>query len=153
MICGSIHPKHSWGAEIRPGVIGCIEAKKFHPRMAVHYHRCSLLPEGRRVLPFHCMKCERLIPITGCSDSLRFAILVLLQIKIGHGALLIQTTRAAKKLVVHCHHVGCMQVSFVNSICTLKGGTHVKLIVDQICKCAPRIAAVLPPTADVAIIA
>ena len=30
-----------------------------------------------------------------------------------------------------------MQVSFVNSICTLKGGTHVKLIVDQICKCAP----------------
>ena len=30
-----------------------------------------------------------------------------------------------------------MQVSFVNSICTLKGGTHVKLIIDQICKCAP----------------
>ena len=29
-----------------------------------------------------------------------------------------------------------VQVSFVNSICTLKGGTHVKLIVDQICKCA-----------------
>jgi DNA gyrase/topoisomerase IV subunit B len=29
-----------------------------------------------------------------------------------------------------------MQVSFVNSICTLKGGTHVKLIIDQICKCA-----------------
>lgn len=27
-------------------------------------------------------------------------------------------------------------MSFVNSICTLKGGTHVKLIVDQICKCA-----------------
>lgn len=27
-----------------------------------------------------------------------------------------------------------VQVSFVNSICTLKGGTHVKLVVDQICK-------------------
>eukprot|EP00892_Ulva_mutabilis_P007081 jgi/Ulvmu1/4745/UM020_0029.1 len=26
------------------------------------------------------------------------------------------------------------QVSFVNSICTLKGGTHVKLIMDQVCK-------------------
>jgi DNA gyrase/topoisomerase IV subunit B len=28
----------------------------------------------------------------------------------------------------------CLQVSFVNSICTLKGGTHVKLVIDQICK-------------------
>ena len=30
-----------------------------------------------------------------------------------------------------------VQVSFVNSICTLKGGTHVKVVIDQICKCAP----------------
>lgn len=28
----------------------------------------------------------------------------------------------------------CVQVSFVNSICTLKGGTHVKHIMDQVCK-------------------
>jgi DNA gyrase B len=27
------------------------------------------------------------------------------------------------------------QVSFVNSICTSKGGTHVNLVVDQIAKC------------------
>ena len=29
-----------------------------------------------------------------------------------------------------------MQVSFVNSICTVKGGTHVDYIVNQITKCA-----------------
>jgi DNA gyrase/topoisomerase IV subunit B len=28
------------------------------------------------------------------------------------------------------------QVSFVNSICTVKGGTHVDYIVNQISKCA-----------------
>ena len=28
----------------------------------------------------------------------------------------------------------CVQVSFVNSICTIKGGTHVNYIVDQITK-------------------
>ena len=29
-----------------------------------------------------------------------------------------------------------LQVSFVNSICTVKGGTHVNYVVDQITKCA-----------------
>lgn len=29
----------------------------------------------------------------------------------------------------------CLQVSFVNSICTVKGGTHVNHVVDQITKC------------------
>ena len=29
-----------------------------------------------------------------------------------------------------------VQVSFVNSICTVKGGTHVNHVVDQITKCA-----------------
>jgi hypothetical protein len=43
-----------------------------------------------------------------------------------------------------------LQVSFVNSICTVKGGTHVKLIVDQICKCALSCAAALPQAAGVA---
>jgi len=32
---------------------------------------------------------------------------------------------------------GLAQVSFVNSICTVKGGTHVDYIVNQISKCAP----------------
>lgn len=35
---------------------------------------------------------------------------------------------------------GPVQVSFVNSICTLKGGTHVKLIMDQVCKYGPHVA-------------
>jgi DNA topoisomerase II len=26
------------------------------------------------------------------------------------------------------------QVSFVNSVCTIKGGTHVNAVVDQVCK-------------------
>lgn len=30
------------------------------------------------------------------------------------------------------------QVSFVNSICTVKGGTHVNYIVDQVTKCVIR---------------
>ena len=30
----------------------------------------------------------------------------------------------------------CVQVSFVNSICTIKGGTHVNYITDQITKSA-----------------
>jgi hypothetical protein len=34
--------------------------------------------------------------------------------------------------------VASMQVSFVNSICTLKGGTHVKVVLDQVCKYAPQ---------------
>ena len=34
---------------------------------------------------------------------------------------------------LHCW----LQVSFVNSICTVKGGTHVDYIVNQISKCAP----------------
>lgn len=38
---------------------------------------------------------------------------------------------------LHCYQqLGAVQVSFVNSICTSKGGTHVKAVVDQICKCA-----------------
>lgn len=32
-------------------------------------------------------------------------------------------------------YVSYVQVSFVNSICTVKGGTHVNYIVDQITKC------------------
>ncbi len=35
-----------------------------------------------------------------------------------------------------CHF---LQVSFVNSICTVKGGTHVDLIANQICKCVPHL--------------
>lgn len=35
-----------------------------------------------------------------------------------------------------CHS---LQVSFVNSICTVKGGTHVDLIANQICKCVPNL--------------
>ena len=34
------------------------------------------------------------------------------------------------------HVLPMVQVSFVNSICTVKGGTHVNHVVDQITKCA-----------------
>lgn len=40
-----------------------------------------------------------------------------------------------------------LQVSFVNSICTVKGGTHVNYIVDQITKCVnKRLPALTGPT-------
>jgi DNA gyrase/topoisomerase IV subunit B len=72
-----------------------------------------------------------------------------IQIKEGyssHYVLFIQTILATMKpsepmnYALGTNFVVALQVSFVNSICTVKGGTHVKLIVDQICKCDARSA-------------
>jgi hypothetical protein len=45
--------------------------------------------------------------------------------------------RCSRWVGTRCELLTPLQVSFVNSICTSKGGTHVKLVLDQICKCVP----------------
>jgi DNA topoisomerase-2 len=42
--------------------------------------------------------------------------------------------RFSERRAVASHTLDCTQVSFVNSICTTKGGTHVTYILDQVTK-------------------